>query len=149
MMIFFSFVLAACSASTFRQRTSETPASTIVENWRQKIERSRSFTRPNENPPPAPAFFTARAFRTLDTWKPCSRRRRATTRSFSASMVPCLTAPVLSRTVYAKVGIVTLRYGYQVLGVGYWVLGPALPTPNTLYLTPNSLLHWPAAGGAS
>ena len=88
-------------ASTARQRTSETPASIIVENWRQKIDSSVSLT------PPAAA---ARAFspglgrlRLLDarlTVNPCSRSCRARTLWFSASDVPSASYPQRSRTVY-------------------------------------------------
>src|SRR5713226_8761048 len=79
----------------------------MVENWRQKIERSVSLTRPQ----PPPGFFVADfVCLILATWNPCSRRRRARTFSLSASTTAFRKAPVWSRIVYAKVGIgVSLR----------------------------------------
>src|SRR5713226_8431752 len=74
----------------------------MVENWRQKIERSVSLTRPQ----PPPGFFVADfVCLILATWNPCSRRRRARTFSLSASTTAFRKAPVWSRMVYAKVGI--------------------------------------------
>ena len=65
-----------CSCRTSRQRTSDTPASIMVENWRQKMDSSVSliFCRLSRKLPP-PAFL---ALACLISWmmKPCSRRRR-------------------------------------------------------------------------